>query len=168
MKINILWAGIVWSCGDGWKEQRKFTLKLLRQFGFGKKHTMDATLQEEADELVRDIRAETDSSGGIWEVDLNRLSACAINILWASVGGYRFDPHSSRIRRQLDLNFEMFESLGPKNLLGAIPFLKVFPVLSGFKKICDQQLTCRKFTLVRIPKLFMLVDNFYGLCIPEP
>jgi len=109
---------------------------------------MDETLQEEVHDLIADINKEVDSAGGIWEVDPSRLAACQLNILWASVGGYRFDPHSPEVKRHLELNSRVMESLGPKNMLAAFPFLKMLPVLSGYREHCEIQRDIREFMLV--------------------
>jgi len=47
--------GLVCSEGKEWAEQRKFTIRHLKDFGFGKSN-MEALIQEEVDELVEGIR----------------------------------------------------------------------------------------------------------------
>ena len=44
-------TGILFAEGHVWAEQRRFALKNLRNFGFGKHDTMEGLLQYEATEL---------------------------------------------------------------------------------------------------------------------
>lgn len=47
-----LLAGLLLTDGDFWHEQRRFVLRQLKEFGFGRR-TMAALVQDEASELVR-------------------------------------------------------------------------------------------------------------------
>ena len=50
-KENSDWLpGLVFSRGQTWAEQRRFTLRVLRDFGFGKS-SMEDTLLDEVDKL---------------------------------------------------------------------------------------------------------------------
>ncbi len=53
--------GIVHTNGAEWSEQRRFALKTLRDFGFGKRG-MDAIIQEEASDLVRALLDESSAA----------------------------------------------------------------------------------------------------------
>ena len=54
-------AGIVHTSGTLWSDQRRFAIKVLRDFGFGKKG-LDGVLQEEAQDLVRELLEESSES----------------------------------------------------------------------------------------------------------
>ncbi len=47
--------GLVCSQGQDWIEQRKFTMRHLREFGFGKL-SMESLIQEEVEELIEGLR----------------------------------------------------------------------------------------------------------------
>ncbi|KAG0724549.1 Cytochrome P450 2J6 [Chionoecetes opilio] len=44
--------GIIGTSGDVWRQQRRFTLRTLRDLGFGR-NTMEPIMQEELDELLQ-------------------------------------------------------------------------------------------------------------------
>ena len=48
-------AGLVCSEGKEWMEQRKFTMRQLKDFGFGKQ-SMECLVQEEVDEIIQGLR----------------------------------------------------------------------------------------------------------------
>jgi Cytochrome P450 len=46
-----LGAGLIFNDGDAWKSHRRFSLKTLKDFGFGKK-SLESVLLEESDRMV--------------------------------------------------------------------------------------------------------------------
>jgi len=99
--------------------------------------------------LMTHIREEIAGTGGIWKVDSYPLSLVAINVVWSSVGGYRFDPMSPKVQRHIELNAEIFEILRPTNLLSLFPFLKIFPKWSGYKRHGEIHGRTQQFMKVR-------------------
>merc|ERR1740131_720998 len=79
--------GLVVTEGEEWNEQRKFAVRVLRNFGFGKT-SLEAIMQEELTEFSK--RLEVESKNG--PVDLsNKFNVMVINVLWRIIGGHRFD-----------------------------------------------------------------------------
>jgi len=144
-------SGIVWSNDDIWTQVRTFTVRKLRDFGFGKTGSIEESTQEEMDALMTHMREESEAGGGVWRVDSNRLSVVPINILWSCVGGYKFDPLSSNIRKHIKINNETFEMLKATNVLSIFPFLKVFPEWSGYNRNGELHRSAQEFMKVRSP-----------------
>ena len=93
--------GIIHTQGTHWNIQRRFSLKTLKDFGFGKQ-SMEAVIHTEVDELIKKFTKK----------QVNNLSqkmsfkyACfkgedfflqtdfnvpIINVLWQMIAGYRF------------------------------------------------------------------------------
>ena len=57
-------TGIVWNHGQIWSEQRRFSLKHLRDLGFGRK-SLDSVIVQEIDALIDKL---LDSKDGIVEM----------------------------------------------------------------------------------------------------
>ena len=75
--------------GSDWKEQRRFALKHLRDFGLGKS-SMEDIVRDEFEALADHMRTLAD--GG--EVDTHLFFNLSImNVLWRIVSGKRCDFH---------------------------------------------------------------------------
>ncbi len=51
LKIRKNISGLLFNDGEAWKSHRRFSLKTLKDFGFGKK-SLESVLLEEADRMV--------------------------------------------------------------------------------------------------------------------
>ncbi|GMT05906.1 hypothetical protein PENTCL1PPCAC_28080, partial [Pristionchus entomophagus] len=95
--------GIVETSGQTWREQRRFTLHTLRDFGLGKERMQEQILNE-ADSLLNDLEKECKETGSAWPIKYTeRTVASVINLV---LFGYRFDKdHENefyRVRKMLD------------------------------------------------------------------
>ena len=87
--------------GTFWQEQRRFTMRHLRDLGFGKTSIEDQMMDEVRD-LIRDIEdsARSDSKG---IVDMsNTFQVSVVNILWAIVAGKRYQRNDPKFLQLLD------------------------------------------------------------------
>ena len=75
----------VWALGDEWNEQRRFALRHLRDFGFGKK-SLEPLVVEEAMELISGFRRDL----GKPIKTSTRFNVAVLNALWQIVSGERF------------------------------------------------------------------------------
>ena len=73
-------AGIIFNSGPSWSTQRRFALKTLRDFGFGKKSLEDSMNVEIDDMVERYSREKGDVLIG------SDFNFPIINILWQIVG----------------------------------------------------------------------------------
>ncbi len=92
------------SSGVEWQEQRRFALRQLREFGFGKS-SMEELFQEEIRKLCSLYRLKTD--GGRAPIDLHlTVNVSIINSLWQVLTGETFqdleDPKLKKIAGLID------------------------------------------------------------------
>jgi hypothetical protein len=124
--------GLIFVDGDVWQEQRRFTLRHLRDLGFGKTSIEDQMMDEIAD-LISEFRTTAESNPD-HVVDFKSIfSVSVINILWAIIGGKRFQRDDPKFKKLLD-NIDQF--LGSGNVAQAnlpIPafLVRLFPSLPG-------------------------------------
>ena len=88
---------------ERWRELRRFTLKSLRDLGFGKSCSEEAII-EETRALVENIK---ESMGGEEEavVDLEKSLNCAsLNIIWNLVAGHRFEYNDEKMKELVKIS----------------------------------------------------------------
>lgn len=83
--------GLLASSGDNWKEQRRFTLKHLKGFGFGKA-SMELSIMDEVKDLSETWKSELRSSyDDELRIDGETFNMSILNALWGIVSGQRFN-----------------------------------------------------------------------------
>lgn len=121
------------STGDIWKEQRRFSLQILRNFGLGR-NIMEERILAEAKKLSADLIREMKSEDRV-VLDLALpLQLCVGNIIFSILFGHTFDTGNKEfefIKETLDENFKLIAS--PKVLLmNSIPWLRHLPLFGHF------------------------------------
>ncbi|KAI6240313.1 (pine wood nematode) hypothetical protein [Aphelenchoides fujianensis] len=106
--------GVIDTSGEIWREQRRFSLKVLRDFGLSK-NRMEERVLEEFQTIFENINK--DISAGVVEHDFHRHTGDVINVL---VNGYRFttEGHQKEFYDLKDVTEEMMKSF-------ADPFLNI-------------------------------------------
>lgn len=92
--------GLVASEGPHWSEQRRFALRHLRDFGFGKK-TMEGAILEDASDLITTLK---NMDGAPISTD-RMLSLVALSSLWYIVAGERLpinDPRTTELLTRIN------------------------------------------------------------------
>ncbi|XP_033623276.1 cytochrome P450 2J2-like [Fukomys damarensis] len=91
-------TGLMASSGQIWKEQRRFTLTMLRNFSLGKK-TIEERIQEEAHHLAEVIAKEKGQTFNPYFKINNAIS----NIICSIIFGERFDYQDAEFQELLRL-----------------------------------------------------------------
>ncbi|KAL1117155.1 hypothetical protein AAG570_004482 [Ranatra chinensis] len=135
--------GLLLTDEEFWQEQRRFVLRQLKEFGFGKR-TMAELVELEATELV-DMFKKKMSQGKDGEqpsavIEMSgAFGLNVLNTLWMMMAGIRYSPDDVELKHVQDLLGELFASL---DMVGALfshfPVLRfVAPTLSGYKQFMD-------------------------------
>ena len=85
--------GLLFNDGQGWKSQRRYALKTLKDFGFGKKG-LEGVLVEEADRMGEYFREQE----GRPTLVLNLFNVAILNVLWQIVANHRYIISIIRIK----------------------------------------------------------------------
>lgn len=126
---------MLWSNGDTWKELRRFTLRTLRDFGFGKQKGQEVVMEEEFEELMTRLNSRIREEGNTIPMS-QFFTVSVLNILWSMVAGSRFSHDDHRLQ-------SFVETMGPVmrlistggNIFMAYPFLRhILPWLTGYGK----------------------------------
>ncbi|XP_072909878.1 cytochrome P450 2D3-like isoform X2 [Hemitrygon akajei] len=117
--------GIVFAkYGDWWKQQRKFSLSTLKNFGLGKK-SLQLRIVEEAEFLIQGFESE---QGRPFDPHFH-LTYATSNIICSIIFGKRFDYSDEKLLRLLHILEESFVLEGGfwGQLVNAFPFLYYLP-----------------------------------------
>jgi len=119
--------GIINTQGNHWATQRRFALKTLKDFGFGKQ-SLEGAINIEVDEIIElFLSSEGDA---LMTQDFN---VPIINILWQLVAGTRFTKDNLEGMKLVESVNEQF-NIGVKVGLFPPSISKLFPNLTAYKK----------------------------------
>ncbi|ODN00908.1 Cytochrome P450 2J5 [Orchesella cincta] len=125
--------GLINAEGKIWADQRRFTVRQLRDFGFGKS-SMESMIMEEVNEMKDRLLAY---KGRPIDDIKNMLSLAMLNSLWSIVAGTRYsqdDPKLRELARQITGAFDEAAKAGAVLVLA--PWLKhIIPGLIGYTSI---------------------------------
>jgi hypothetical protein len=116
--------GIIWGANTVWSSMRKFTFKVLKDFGFGKLKSMETTFQEDMVDTVEFLKSLVEKNDGVLLMDHLLLASIPVNILWSFVGGFKFQPGDEKLAKMIKYNELAMEIYGHNNVYIAFPFLK--------------------------------------------
>ena len=92
-----------------WKEQKRFVLKCLRDYGFGKKS--EQNIQDEAKALINHIIENNDSEQFLIK---NVFNISAVNVIWKMVANETFSLESEEGRKYVESIEAVLTKVDPK------------------------------------------------------
>ncbi|KAJ8971908.1 hypothetical protein NQ314_000478 [Rhamnusium bicolor] len=116
-----------------WHEQRRFSLRQLREFGFGRRN-MSTLIEEEVKELV-DYIYDTIRSNDSVTFNMDTLfNIHVLNSIWKMLAGVRYNQEDAKMKELQGIMSELFAAI---SMVGApfshFPILKYLaPEISGY------------------------------------
>ena len=139
--------GITFDSGEEWREIKRFTLRTLRDLGFGKSSTENVILDEYAAMKKKIKTMIRDSEDGSVDVD-TLFNQAALNVIWNFITGERYEYEDKQMQKLVNL-LGAFTGLAKDIFgkpLGLFPFLRHIPPLrSKFNKAARGMAECRDF-----------------------
>ncbi|XP_043190188.1 methyl farnesoate epoxidase-like [Amphibalanus amphitrite] len=121
--------GIIFNEGPTWKEHRRFSLRHLRDLGFGKQ-SMEGVVLDEFESLAKEMEQNIDSPLTIHNDFFN---ITVLNVVWQMVASMRVDRNSPEAKQMLHSVSEFFRVVGPRSPMNITPWLRhFFPEWSGY------------------------------------
>lgn len=125
--------GLVFTSGAAQKELRRFTLRNLRDVGFGKSNSMAATLEAELEEFTQLFAFKLTQGKGIMRIEQNLFALSFVNVIWCFVAGYRFSHGDVKLNKILKYTDAVIESWKLDNPSVPFPILRhLFPKWTGY------------------------------------
>ncbi|KAL6440501.1 hypothetical protein ACFW04_003193 [Cataglyphis niger] len=125
--------GIIFTDGDIWRDQRRFVLRALKEFGFGKMAMEDIILND-AVSLTNTIESLA-KLGPIANL-YNITSVAILNTLWTLIGGSRFDldKENPKLKEIMSVVKDLVRNSNVTGgILNHLPFLRhIVPNFTGF------------------------------------
>uniref|UniRef100_A0A670ZB14 Uncharacterized protein n=1 Tax=Pseudonaja textilis TaxID=8673 RepID=A0A670ZB14_PSETE len=150
--------GVVFAEGERWRQLRRFSLSVLRNFGMGKK-SIEERIQEEAQFLLEEFqRTRGEASGPTDPPTRFRTGCCVSNIICAIVFGNRFDYKDEEFLALLKMMNDSFRQMSTSwsqfydtyaNLLRFFPgpHTKVYDMLEDMRLFIAKRVKKNKETL---------------------
>jgi len=117
--------GVIFSNGEAWVEQRRFTLRTLRDFGFGKTG-MEGMIKEEVTMFIEEIKK---TEGDPFDFR-SKFNLPILNALWRITAGQRFDYDDPKLLSFVERITLFFQRIGRPSsiLILAFPWIaKLYP-----------------------------------------
>jgi len=115
---------------QSWRENRRFVVRHLREFGFGAKSKMEINFNEEMQYFLKTLDKTRENNNN--EICIHQLfKLSSLNILWSTLVGERFsedDEHIKYILQRMERTIANI-SIGNQPKF-AFPFLSYIPGLT--------------------------------------
>ncbi|XP_077192798.1 cytochrome P450 2G1-like [Paroedura picta] len=145
--------GVVFANGDRWKQLRRFSLTILRNFGMGKK-TIEQRIQEEAQFLLEEFRKTNEKPFD----PTFFLSRAVSNVICSIVFGNRFDYEDKEFQALMEMMNNSFREMSTAwsqfydiyaNILKYFPgpHTKIYDILEDMRRFISKRAEKNRETL---------------------
>ncbi|ODM94630.1 Farnesoate epoxidase, partial [Orchesella cincta] len=126
LKLGTLDAAIIWGNGEIWQTLRRFTIRTLRDFGFGRSASMDVVINEELAKFLEHFSEKLNRTRNNTMVITKELfDGSVLNVLWRLVTGKSFELGDERLDYLLQLSNDFLQaSKNGADISLTFPFLR--------------------------------------------
>jgi len=115
-------GGIVFSHGDHWREQRRFAMRTLKEFGVGKSFLQNV-INDEVAKLVEELKEESGES-----INLKfRTNLAVVNTLWQVLNGEKTDMNDPEMAKVFRSTAEFIVENSLAGPVMIMPWLRHLP-----------------------------------------
>ncbi|CAG0879152.1 unnamed protein product [Darwinula stevensoni] len=114
--------GIISAQGSLWQENRRFTMRILKDFGFGKREAMDSMIQDSAIGLCQHLKENQRRPQDLGP----RLNLAVLNIIWKMTADKQFSHDDARMQ---DFMNRLKEVLSDSGIVGNFQWVPLFVYL---------------------------------------
>ncbi|KAG0711433.1 Cytochrome P450 2L1 [Chionoecetes opilio] len=125
--------GVVGSNGALWHNNRRFSLRQLRDLGMGKSRLVDA-VQRQAAWLAGVLAKQAGRPAPV----PHALKIAIVNVLWQLVGGREFDVEDPKLKEFEDLTKAVLDSEASLAIQDFLPWLRYLMPTFLFKRLVKQ------------------------------
>ncbi|RZC40009.1 cytochrome P450 303a1 [Asbolus verrucosus] len=138
--------GVLLTDTEYWQEQRRFILRQLREFGFGRKN-MSAMIEEETGIMVEAINKMMNEKESVVINMESVFNIHILNTLWMMLAGVRYSPEDKNMKSLQNILGKLFATV---DMVGApfsqFPVLRfIAPEISGYKLYVETHLQVWEF-----------------------
>nr|QST15069.1 CYP370B2 protein [Diaphanosoma celebensis] len=135
LRTKMLKTGILITDGDVWKEQRRFVMRHLRDFGFGKS-SMEGMILDGVQDVLNDLEFLIKSSfDGHISLE-NLFTAAFVNITWALVAGKRIPRGDPQLEKVVGAVSGFLRATSVTGAISHFPFLRfIAPEWTGYNRL---------------------------------
>ncbi|CAL8137894.1 unnamed protein product [Orchesella dallaii] len=117
--------GVFFANGESWKELRRFSIRTLRDFGFGKFNSQETIIEEELLRLMSRMDSLITESKDSVVYMKKFFSVSALNIIWSLIAGYRFSHDDVKLQKLVQLMSDIVQKLAVgEDIITAYPALR--------------------------------------------
>jgi hypothetical protein len=160
--------GIAFSEGDFWKKKRAWTIKVLKEQGFGKSTYMESSTKAEIESLLQRWDTQLESNKSVILEGHNAFATPVAKNIWKMIVG-RLNPADLATIKELMKKSEIMIEAGTfgPGLMMIAPFLKhVAPTLTGHAVFADFTEYAKQVASVSTPPSTSACSMDFGLNVP--
>lgn len=142
--IDLRTLGLLYIDGDGWREQRRFSLSTLRDLGFGRP-VLEQSIMEEIQFMIPVLRSYATEGKRLSPQGL--LEDAVANVICRLIFGRRYDYQEKHFSELVDLVVTLAARLNLGSLIGFQSWFRYLPIVRGIWKqgVANQQKMYRLF-----------------------